>query len=176
MVVLLLDRIRRVSIEEARRIIDAEHGEDASTSAQAINEDGDGMRYIDWRFGGTPYHIGTSSEPYINVIGEGKLDEVTGRVGEMKWKMSEELPPDSERERDAWMSHAAWVYVDALFFHTSSFAEDQQHLRHVLRIAGQLADERCVLFWLWGPKDQPKRVALPSPRVIASLRAGEWPH
>jgi len=174
-IILLLDRVRRVGLAEARGIVHAEHGEQAATTLQMINEDSPGMQYIDWRLDATPYHIGTSSEPYLNVIGVGKLDEETGTVGSLKWTMREELPPEGEAECDAWMSHVAWMYVDALSFHSSSPEEDQRHLQHVLRIAGQLVDERCVLLWLWGPSDQPKQVALPTPAAIAALKAGNWP-
>lgn len=174
-IILLLDRVRRVGIEEARRLVQAEHGEQAATTLQVINEDSPGMQYIDWRFESAPYHIGTSSEPYINVIGVGKIDEQTGIVGSMKMTMREEVPPEGEAECDAWMSHAAWMYVDALLFHSTSPEEDRRHHQHVLRIAGQLVDERCVLLWLCGPNDQPKQVALPTPAAIAALKAGSWP-
>ncbi len=175
MVTLLLDRVRRIGREEARGIVQAEHGEQAATTLRIINEGSPGMQYIDWRLDATPYHIGTSSDPYLNVIGVGKIDDKTGTIGSLKLTMREELPPEGEAECNAWMSHVAWMYVDALPFHSSSPEADQRHLQHVLRIAGQFVDERCVLLWLWGPKDQPKQVALPTPATIAALNTGDWP-
>ena len=174
MIVLLLDRVRRVAVDDVRRIVQAEQGDDAATTMRVVGENGAGMQYIEWRFGDTRYHIGTSDEPYIQLAGVADVDRETGRVGEFKWTMREELPPESEAECGAWMSHAAWMYVDALLFRPLPSATDDPHFRHVLRIAGQLVDERCVLLWLWGPERDPKRVLIPTPDVVAALRRGVW--
>ncbi len=172
MVVLLLDRERRVALDEARHIIQAEHGKDAAETIQ--EHPGRDKRYFRWKLGETPYNMGTFNGPYINAVGQGKVNNDTGKIGEVKWTMWEEVPPEGEAECTAWMSHTAWMYVDALLFFSSSPEEDEVHRQHVLRIASQLVDHRCVLLWLWGPSDQPKRVALPTPDAIAMLRSGSW--
>jgi hypothetical protein len=172
MVVLLLDRARRVSAEEARRVVRAELGEETAATVRPVGDNPAGMSYIDWRHGTTPYHLGTSSEPYINAVGVGKVDRENKLVSPLKWTMHEEAPPEDEGLCRAWMSHIAWLYVDALLFHSEP-EDDELHLRHVLRIASHFVDERCVLLWLRG--GEPKRVTLPTAQATASLRAGEWP-
>lgn len=172
MVVLLLDRVRRVSADEARRVVQAELGDEAASTVRSIGANAAGMSYLHWRLGTTPYHLGTSSEPYINAVGEGKVDAENKLVGPLKWKMREEVPPDGDAHCSAWMAHTAWLYVDAILFEPGPEA-DGVHLRHVFRIASHFVDDQCVLLWHWGR--EPKRVALPSPQATASLRAGVWP-
>lgn len=172
MVVLLLDRVRRVSQEEARQVVRTELGVPTAATVRAVGDNAAGMSYIDWRHGTTPYHLGTSSEPYINAVGVGKVDEKNRITAPLKWMMREEVPPEDDAMCRAWMSHTSWLYVDALLFHSEP-EDDRLHLQHVLRIASHFVDERCVLLWLWG--GEPKRVTLPSAQATASLRAGEWP-
>jgi len=170
MVVLLLDRVRRVSIAEAREIVAAELGGEAAATLRDISG-ASGMSYIAWKVGSIPYHLGTSSEPYLSISGEGKLD-VQGRATDIRWRMREEVPPEGKDYCDAWMGHSAWLYVDALLF-SSDPAHDHQHMQNVLRIANHFIDDRCVLLWLYGT--EPKQVALPTSQAIAALRKGTWP-
>lgn len=172
MIVLMLDGVRRVGVEEARCAVRAEAGEDAASTVRVVVENPQGMSYIEWRVGDATYRLGTSSEPYINAVGSGKVDEEMRLTEPLKWTTWEEVPPEDEACRTAWMSHAAWLYVDAWVCRTPP-AEDAMHVRRVLRIASRFVDERCVLLWRWGK--EPKQVALPTPRAIESLRAGVWP-
>lgn len=114
MVVLLLDRVRRVAVDEARHIIQAEQGEDAAASAEF--SDCGVMQYFQWHFGETPHHIGTSSEPYLDTPRREVLSEETVTAGEINTTIWEQIPPQGEPERRAWLSHNAWMYVDALLF------------------------------------------------------------
>ncbi len=171
-ITLMLDQLRRVSYDEVRQVVQTELGDEAEATVQLISDHPQGMNYIDWRLGAAHYHLGTSDEPYINRIGVGKVDAETMVVGPMKWTMREEVPPEEEAHCSAWMRHNAFLYVDAILFHTPP-EEDGLHLQNILRIASRFVDERCVLLWRNG--GEPKRVALPTPQVIASLRAGVWP-
>lgn len=172
MVVLMLDRVRRVSGREARQVVAEELGEEVAATVTVISENSVGMSYIEWRVGSTPYHLGTSSEPYLPVLGVGKVDDGGRLVEPMRWTMREEVPPDGDELSEAWMAHTAWLYVDALLFHSRPEDADR-HVRNVLRIGSRFIDERCTLVWLWG--NEPKRVALPTPQAVAALRSGEWP-
>ncbi|MBS0196522.1 MAG: hypothetical protein JSR77_07170 [Planctomycetes bacterium] len=164
-VVLLLKEVRRVSVDEARRAVDAELGPDAAATVSAVGENSEGMAYIDWYLGPTPYHLGTCDQAYISTAGAGKVCEP------LRWTMKEEIPPEDERLCEAWMSHVAWLYVDALT--VGSLGGGRRHLGNVLRIASHFIDGRCSLVWYCNPT--PKRVVLSSPRTIACLRSGEWP-
>lgn len=171
-VVLLLNAVRRVSEREARRVVACELGDEVARTVRVVSENAVGMSYLDWKVGPTPYHLGTSSEPYLNVIGVSKVDHENRQVGPTKWTIREELPPEDPACCEAWMSHSAWLYVDALLFHCEPH-DDDLHLRNVLKIASHFVDERCVLVWRYG--GEPKRVALPTPQTLAALRAGQWP-
>lgn len=170
-VTLMLNAVRRVSRAEAHSIVLRELGQDAAQTVRVVNEDRVGMCYIDWKVGPTCYHIGTSSDPYLPVFGTARIDGDNKVIGQVKWTMREEVPPEDPECCEAWMSHVAWVYVDALVF--TPYADREAHLRNVLRISSHFVDERCLLIWLYG--GEPKRVALPTPRTVAALRAGEWP-
>ena len=174
-VILLLDQVRRVEVEEARRLVLDELGASTAATVQLINDAGPGMHSIQWHVGETWYHLGTSPDPYVPWLGEGKIDKQTGRIGEMTYTTREEPPPDGEAERAAWMSHTAWMYVDAPLFNSSSHEEDRQHSQNVMRLASRLVDHRSVLLWQYAPKDLPKRVKLPTLETIAALRNGSWP-
>jgi hypothetical protein len=176
MVVLLLNQTRRVDVAEAAAAVSAELGHDAASTVRAIGDDYDddppGMHYIQWRLGSTPYHIGTSPEPYLSVVGVGKVDSDNQLVDPINWRMREEVPPDGEELCNAWMSHTAWLYIDALVFHGSASDADK-HLQNVLKISRHFIDHRCILVWLWGK--EPKVVALPTSDTVESLRRGRWP-
>lgn len=172
MVVLMLNRVRRVSVSEASRAVATELGNKAAGTVRAIGANSATMSYLEWRVGATPYHLGTSSEPYLPVFGVGKVDSESRVVGPMKWTMREEVPPEGEEFCNAWVAHTAWLYVDALLFHPTARGDDT-HLRSVLRISSHFIDERCVLVWLWGR--EPKQVALPTAGTIEAMSAGRWP-
>lgn len=164
-VILLLSQPRQVTVVEVRRVVAAELGEEAAAMVEWIGENGAGMSYIGWRNGKTPYHLGTCSEPYITRVG-------TANAGEpVRWMMKEEVPPEAPRLCEAWMSHTAWLYVDALT--AGSLGDGRSHLSNVLRVASWLVDEKCVLVWLYGGES--KRVVLPSPETVLSFRNGLWP-
>jgi hypothetical protein len=167
---LLLNQVRRFRTPEVRQLVSEVLGDFAAASVRAVGEN-PGMEYIDWRDGEATYHLGTSSEPYINTLGTGKVGP-DGRVSEMKWTMREEVPPPVEAHAEAWMSHTAWLYIDALL-HNVARADRPRHQQNVLKLAGRLVDARCVLVWLHGR--DPKRTALPSHNFTQSLRSGIWP-
>ena len=164
MLVLLLKRARFVPVEEVARVVAAVVGPEASASVRLAAGSLEGMQYIDWDVDGTPYHLGTSSGPYLKRIGVGKAGEP------VRWTMQEEIPPRQERHCEAWMSHEAWMYVDALTIGELSRAPG--HVSNVLRIASHFIDEDCVLVWLQGGVD--KHVSLPTARVRAALARGVW--
>ena len=173
MIILMLNQVRRVTTEEARQAVPAELGDTPAQTVWYVGENFMGMEYIQWKLGDTPYHLGTSSEPYILMGGEAQLDEQSQEFGPVKWRMREEVPPETEPHRSAWMSHVAYLYIESLLFHSAA-EEGDMHLENVLKIARNFVDERCVLLWHWG--GEPKRVALPTPKAIASLRNGHWPN
>ncbi|MGH7131673.1 MAG: hypothetical protein ACREJO_06995 [Phycisphaerales bacterium] len=145
--------------------MEQELGGDAAATVRAVGENDAGMSYMDWHLGPTPYHLGTCDEPYISITGVGKVGEPA------RWMMREEMPPEDERHAEAWMAHAAWMYVDAL--QMRSLGGGREHLGNVLRLASHFVDEATALVWLCG--DEPKRVALPTAETVASLREGKWP-
>ncbi|HUN81167.1 MAG TPA: hypothetical protein VMV81_06600, partial [Phycisphaerae bacterium] len=53
-IILMLDRIRRVSMDEARHVVRIEFGDDAAATVRHLGENSAGMSYIDWRLGATP--------------------------------------------------------------------------------------------------------------------------
>lgn len=171
-VLLLLNRIRRVGVPEARRVVAAELGDEAEGTVNEWPVGSTTRCYLEWRAGVTPYHLGTCSEPYVPVIGDGKADSAKTPVGTMEWTVSEEAPPEPEELCNAWMAHTAWLYVDALVFESRAH-EGGRHFGNVLRVCSHFIDERCVLVWLYS--GEPKRVALPTPRTVKSLQAGVWP-
>lgn len=164
-IILLMKELRRATVPEVRASVALELGDQAAATVRSVAESDVGMSYIDWYHGPTPYHLGTSDEPYISRVGVLKPGEPAN------WTMKEEVPPQDHRLRDAWMSHTAWLYVDALTI--GSLGGGHNHLPSVLRIASHFIDDRCALVWHANP--QPKRVTLPTPQTIASFRAGVWP-
>jgi hypothetical protein len=170
-VILLLNQARRIPVPEARLLVSEVLGKSAAASLRLVGDNPAGMEYLDWRDGHAAFHLGTSSETYINSLGTGKVDP-DGRVSEMKWTMREEVPPPDESRAAAWMSHTAWLYVDAILHHVDP-ADRPRHQVNVLKLAGRLIDPRCVLVWLFG--GEPKQTAIPSPQFTRSLRSGIWP-
>jgi hypothetical protein len=171
MVILLLTEVRRVSVAEAQKVVAAECGQESAATVRAIDdakhEHGPGMEYLDWQVDSIPFHIGTSSEPYISLVGVSKAGQP------VKWTMKEEVPPDDEHHRAAWMSHNAWLYVDALTIGSPGGA--RAHLGAVLRVASHFIDERCVLVWLYGRERWTKRLATPTKETKSALSRGKWP-
>lgn len=172
MIVLMLRKLRRVRVDEARRAVAAELGQETAATITDVGGHPLGMQYITWRHGTVGYNLGTSPEPYIRTFGVATSDE-DGVFRHVKWTMREEVPPIDEAHADAWMSHSSWLYVDALTYWEPP-AADAIHRRHVLRIASHFLDGSCTLLWLWSP-EEPKRVVLPTPHAAASIRAGLWP-
>lgn len=172
MIVLLLKAVRRVSADEIRRVVQAELGNQTAAGIESMGQKQDVMQYHFWRHDRAFCNFGTCCEPYPNTIYEGEVDSDTKLITPTKSQYREEVPPQDEVMCQAWMQHNSWIYVDALLFHTPP-EDDHIHYRRVFKIASHFIDERCVLIWLYG--GEPKRVALPTPQAIASLRAGEWP-
>jgi hypothetical protein len=164
MLIILLKEARVVPVDRAAGVVKQELGPDAASTVNLVAGDPQGMRYIDWKFGETIYHLGTCPEPYLKRIGVGKAGEP------IRWTMQEEIPPREDRHCEAWMAHTAWMYVDALDHPPPG--RPSAHLPNVLRLASHFIDDACVLLWLWGGVD--KHVSLPTPRVRAALAKGRW--
>jgi hypothetical protein len=162
--ILLLKEPKVVSIEQAEEAVNAVLGPEPAATVRLVGENTDGMRYITWQVGTTPYHLGTCREPYLNKLG-------TGKVGQpIRWTLREEVPPHEERHAEPWMAHEAWMYIDALALGRD--ARPAAHLPNVLRIASHFIDDACLLLWLWG--GVLKHVSLPTPRVRKALSNGRW--
>jgi hypothetical protein len=164
---LLLTSTRRIPLPESQSAVQDAIGQTAAATVRVINESDVGMSYTRFHVGKVPYHIGTSIEPYIRRFGTAKPGE------QIKWTIEEEVPPEDPVLCDAWMMHKAWMYVDSLRFVDPDDGVD--HFVNVMRLAGRFVDERCVLIWLLGPREQPKCVTLPAAENVAALRAGRWP-
>jgi len=139
--------------ELIRRVLEEELRPDAAASAEFFSVHASGMFYAQCYVGRVQYHIGVGRTPYPA--------EVSGQ------------PPGEPESRLAWLRHEAWMYVDAVLYAVPD--ERDVHFANVMRLAGRFVDERCVLIWLHGPREQPKRVALPTAENVAALRAGRWP-
>src|SRR5262245_1251498 len=164
MLTILLKEPRIIQLDRTAQVVKAELGPDAAATVRSAAGNPDGMRYIDWQVGETIYHLGTCPEPYLKRIGVGKAGQP------IRWTMQEEVPPPEERHCEAWMSHTAWMYVDALDHPPPGRLST--HLPNVLRIAGHFVDDACALLWLWGGLQ--KHVSLPTPRVREALAKGKW--
>jgi hypothetical protein len=164
MLIMLLKEPRAVSIEDAAKVVASELGQEAAATVHLAAENPDGMRYIDWRLGETPYHLGTAPAPYLKRIGVSKAGQP------IRWTAQEEIPPREPRHCEAWMAHEAWMYVDALTLGRAG--RPKEHRPNVLRIANHFIDDSCTLLWLWGGID--KHVSLPTPKVRAALANGRW--
>jgi hypothetical protein len=174
MVTLLLDRIRRVELEEARRVVLKELGEESGASVTLACETAGGMSYIEWKHGSAHYHLGTSDFPYTGprVVPHLEAGEATVDASLQTPPPRQQRTPHAQTIRQAWTSHRAFLYVDALLFHVPP-QNDRLHFGAVLRIASHFVDDRCTLLWLYG--SQPEQAILPTPQSLASLRAGLWP-
>lgn len=139
-------------------------GDSATESSKLLDVHESGPCYITWHVGQVPYYLLIHNLPY---------DE--------SWEAaSRRVQPDRadgstdrlEQYKRPWANHTAYVVVWCL----AHLVQDDvglvaEHVRRVMLFASEYACSDAALVWRYS---HPDAFALPTPDVVAKMRAGKW--